>query len=325
MLSGASFLSAQPAGTPDPAGGDPSGYPAPKEVEAVKLKPPTKPVLLRYKMEAPQRYLVRTDARMAVKDREDLKKIHRNSLVVAYRPIQAQDMPAPIGWGGRAPGQVERLSPRVLVEVEKTGGYYTLPELFSAQERTHQIMRQAQLSYELEPRGQISDVVVHAPTHPLARSSMDQSALIAELMQPIFPVEPIGLGATWQQKATFRDAEGFVQMSQDVTNTLKLEEWRVHQGITCAYITIKQELGSGGRLRHQQLETQGASTGGGEGWIIFDFERGRVMKSYWKITSQGFVKALSGTSAQDMKTLAEAEVLVEVEVSAERISEEGEL
>lgn len=285
-------------------------------------KPPTMPStpqLLRYRVESPVRYLVRADSRMAVKDREDLKQVYRNSMVVAYRPIDAQFMPPAINWGGRPIPDSARSGVRILLEIEKTAGYFTQPELLAATERTHQIMRQAQMSYQLSPRGQVSDVVIHAPTHPLARSSVEQTALLAELMQPVFPEQPVGPGATWTQKATLRDGEGVAQMSQDLTNTFTLEAWRPCQAAACAYITIKQEVSNAGRLQHQQLETQGASTGGGEGWILFDPARGEVVKTSWKIQSQGFVKAKAKQGPDDMKDLAQAEVLVEVELSSERI------
>jgi hypothetical protein len=320
-------LPSVPATGPDGKPIVPTDYPEARQTGVLPPIPkppelPKTPLALRYRVDAPVRYLVRADSRVAVKGREDLKQLYRNSLVVSYRPIQAAMMPPAINWGGKAVAEVPRDGMRVLLEVEKTAGYFMRPELLAATERTHQVMRQAQMSYVLDARGKISDVVIHAPTHPLSRSSVEQTALMAELMQPVFPEQPIAPGATWTQTVVMRDGEGVAQMSQDLTNTFKLEEWRTCQDAACAYITIKQDVKSAGRIQHQQLETQGASVGGGEGWILFDPARGEVVKTYWKITSQGSVKALAGQGKDDMKELAQAEVLVEVELSSERIEPE---
>lgn len=314
---------------PDEEVEDPGkNYPDPVELSKGSLQPPKipqTPQILRYRIDRPLRYVVRGTNRMAVKGREDLKQVYRTSNVVRYDPLGESDPLPASRWHNEDQQQVEKipLQPgelRVMMEVEKSYGEFLQPDLLEQTERTHQIMRQARVSYRMTEQGQISDVRVHSPTHPLAKSSLAQTAHLAGTMQPAFPERAVGPGDTWDQAIVYRDAEGLAQMSEDSVNRYTFERWRPCRDSLCAYITIKQEMKSAARMKWRDQETQGASTGNGEGWLLFDYQRGEIVKSSWVLRGQGFVRAYADANVSDQKKeLANAEVLVELEVVTERV------
>jgi len=317
-------------GVPDPDEKvkDPGeNYPDPVELSKGSLQPPTipqTPQILRYRVDRPLRYVVRGTNRMAVKDREDLKQIYRTSNVVRYEPIEDAQVPAS-RWHNEDQEQVDKIplqagERRVMMEVEKSFGEFLQPDLLGQTERTHQVMRQARVSYRMTEQGQISDVRVHSPTHPLAKSSLSQVAHLSGTMQPALPERAVGPGDTWEQAIIYRDAEGLAQMSEDSVNRYTFERWRPCRDSLCAYITIKQEMKAAARMKWRDQETKGASVGYGSGWILFDYQRGEIVKSFWKLTGQGFVRAYADSKiSDDQKELAGAEVLVELEVTTERV------
>lgn len=317
-----------------PALKDPGGsYPTDPGVsipvpEAPKL--PEGPLPLRYKLDEKVSYLVRGTSRMAVRDREDMKQIYTSAIVVDYEPVALKALPA-TAWRSPQGAQDAQAAPpspdetRVLLSTRKAVGRFKRPVLFGEPERTHQIMRQAHLSYKLDPRGKVSDVRVHVPTHPLARGTLAQTTRMAELMQPVFPARPIGPGDTWTQELIYRDGEGIAKYSQDTVNTYTFKKWTPCRDTVCAMIEIKQEMKSAGRMVWRAQETRGTSLGGGEGLLLFDPHAGQVVKTLWKLKGQGNVKALQAVDGKPVdgkaptKTLADADVIVEVEITAERV------
>lgn len=312
---------------PPNQGADPNAekYPTPPKslikVPDASFKPPTEPVHLKYRLDRPLRYLVRGYHRQAVKGREDLKQLYKSSSVVQYRPLTRDEALPPGAWIEEAP---KKDAPKptgtpVLVSVEKAYGGFSQPALLKETERTHQILRQAVLSYHLQENGVVSGLKVHQPTNPLARSSMSQMSKMAEHMQPVLPDRPIKPGDTWTQTVKYRDTDKQTRFSQDVTNTYTFDRWRRCGQDICAFITIKQDLRVAARLDLKPQKTDASGAGGGEGWILFDHERGEVYKASWKLTSQGVTRATVPTKGGDPKTV-EAEVLVEVEVTSTRIN-----
>ena len=167
-------------------------YPEPPglvKVPDASFKPPTDPVQLKYRMDRPLRYLVRGYHRQAIKGREDLKQLYKSSSVVQYRPLTRGETLPPGAWIEAAPAKdaAPPTGTPVLVSVEKAYGGFSQPSLLKETERTHQILRQAVLSYHLQENGVVQGLRVHQPTNPLARSSMMQMSKMAEHMQPVLP------------------------------------------------------------------------------------------------------------------------------------------
>ncbi|MEM1347285.1 MAG: hypothetical protein AAGI01_01930 [Myxococcota bacterium] len=303
-------------------------YPEARESKTPILKAPalpTEPMKLEYALKAPLRYLVRGKHRAAVKGREDMRQIYTSSLLVTYAPM-APDAPLPaMAWMApsleSAPGGDKEGGARVLVSVEQAYGTFEEPPLLGDIERTHQILRQAVFSYVLRPTGKVTDVRIHEPTNPLSKFSMAQLVTAAENLQPVFPEEPVGPGSTWTQKFQYRDERGEVVFNEDASNVYKLEEWRPCRTGVCAYITIEQKMNASARLSSPGMRTDAASSGGGEGFMLFDPHTGQVVKTQWKIKGQGFTKAYATKDGKDSQ-LVDAEVLVDVEFTTERIEEE---
>ena len=305
-------------------------------------KPPTGARRLRYKLERPISYGFRGEHRAAVRDREDLKQVYRAAHTVTYTPVGPDEELPPPAWTldpaeqAQRAGALEDDEVRVLMEVEKSFGEFERPDLLGQTERTHQIMRQARISYRMREDGRIRDVRIHAPTHPLARNSIEQFARLASLMQPALPVRPVGPGDTWTQKITYRDGKGLAQFSQDSVNSYTFERWQTCGDTVCARIAVSQEMKSAGRMSFKARETRGASVGKGSGYILFDYRRGEVFMSNWELRGQGNVTAMErdedAAANQDgdgdgepVKELASAEVLVELEASSERMTPQGGL
>jgi len=287
------------------------------------IEPPAAPQLLQYKVSRPTRYIVRSSHKLAIKEREDLKQVYKSSVEVTYSPLENQSRPRSLWY--MPPPTIEGEPMLVGVSVSKARGEFVKPFLFGQTERTHQLMRQANFSYQLYPNGQTADHVFHAPSHPLGKSSFQQYSRLASTAQAVFPDRPVAPGSTWTQDVFYRDGEGLAQLSSDAVNTYKFEAWRPCRKSLCAYITITQDVKSAGRINDKNKETRGTSIGTGSGWLLFDYKSGELLKSNWKITSQGSVTALEKTGDEkdpEIKTLANATVLVEYEVTTERVDED---
>lgn len=291
---------------------------------------PRGPHRLEFKFLRPLTYSVRGTHRLAIEEREDLKQIYLSTARVRYEKIDARDRPESI-WPidvaqkedvTRAGGDDGATSFPVMMSVERSVGRYTYPELLAEQERVHQITRGAKLSYLIDPRGKIDDLQAHFPTNPLSKSSLEHFARMLSMSQAIFPDRPVKPGESWTQKILYRDGEGQAQLSEDSTNTFTFERWRSCRKSVCAFITFKQDLRAAGRLLVPDQETRGTSLGQGEGWLLFDYRAGEVVKSFVKITGQGAVEALSRKPSGDVTSDAKARVLVEYEVTSERVDSE---
>lgn len=289
---------------------------------------PTTPRVLRYKMTRPIEYVVRGNHRLAVQGRDDLEQRYVSSNVVRYTPLSSDDELPPRAWAMSLDDAAVDAKPlargetRVLMRVLKSYSSFELPNMLNAPERSHQILRQATLSYRMDDRGKIDDVRVHAPTHPLARGSIEQFARLAATTQPVFPTRPVGPGDTWEQNAVYRDADGLAQYSEDTVNTYTLERWRPCRNSVCALIKVEQEMKSAGRMLYNKQETRGATLGQGTGLLLFDYRRGEIVRSTWKLRGRGSVTALEKKGEGDdaeIKELADADVLVEIEVAADRV------
>lgn len=287
---------------------------------------PVAPQRLVLKFERPLEYAVRGTHRLAIEEREDLKQIYQSSVRVRYEPIKdIAQRPESLWQVSKPSGDMiakgEGLTP-LLLTVEVSTGRYTYPELLVEPERVHQITRAARLSYLISDTGKIEDVQVHEPTSALAKNSIEHFAHMLSLSQPVFPDRPVAPGDTWTQKILYRDSEGQAQLSEDSTNTYTFERWRSCRKGVCAFISIKQDLRAAGRLLIGEQETQGTSVGEGEGWILLDYETGEVVKSFLKLKGLGGVKALQKNDAGEVTDAANARVLVEYEVTSERIDAE---
>ncbi len=281
---------------------------------------------LELKFERPLEYAVRGTHRLAIKDREDLKQVYRSAVRVRYEKIADLARRPEANWrvsqdDGDALAKNKDLVP-MLLTVEKSTGQYTYPELLAEPERVHQLTRAAQLSYLITPRGKIEDVQVHEPTSALSKNSIEHFAHMLSLSQPVFPERPVSPGDTWQQKILYRDGDGLAQLSEDSTNTFVFERWRSCRRGVCALISFKQDLRAAGRLTAGEHETQGTSVGEGEGWILFDYETGEVVKSYLKLKGLGTVRALGKSKDGSLEEQASARVVTEYEVTSERIDAE---
>ncbi len=328
-------------GAPDPSNNDvPSAYDSYPEWEKAKeanaseddgkgslppIEIPKGPHRLEFKMLRPVEYAVRGMHRLAIQDREDLKQVYMSSAKVRYEKLKdLSDRPESI-WVVSKPHEEGAAQRRdmmpVLVSVEKSAGRYTYPELLADQERVHQITRNAKLSYLLSPQGKIEDVQVHAPTNPLAKTSLEHFSTMLSMSQAAFPDKPVGPGDTWTQKILYRDADGLAQLSEDSTNTFTFDRWRSCRKSVCAFIRFKQDLRSAGRLLVADEETRGTSIGEGEGWILFDYKAGEVVKAYMKLKGLGSVEAFS-KKPSGVSPDAKARVLVEYEVVTERVDSE---
>ncbi len=311
-------------------------YPYEEAVKSPVVKPPKQPegpVKLRYKVEAPVRYLVRGTHRSGVRDREALRQSYTSSSVVSYRPVaEGEELPraAWMGLEGPKKGDDEASeeaasgSPRIMVEVEKAYGGFEQPALLKETERTHQILRQARLSYVLEPNGKVSDVRVHEPTSPIGRSSFEQIRKLSQSIQPVFPERAVSIGDSWTQDVVYEDKRGSVVANQNSKDTYTFTSWRPCRESLCAYITIKQDMRSAALSGGGDSRSEASSAGKGEGWMLFDPFVGQVVKTYWKLNGQGRVRVREKGETDDGKPVAqiEAEVVVEAEVTAERIDGE---
>lgn len=287
------------------------------------IEPPAAPQLLQYKVARPTRYIVRSSHKLAIKDREDLKQIYKSSVEVTYSPLEQQSRPESLWY--MPPPTIDGEPTLVGVNVSKARGEFVKPYLFGKTERTHQLMRQASFSYQLYPNGQTADHLFHAPSHPLGKSSFQQYARLASTAQAVFPDRPVAPGSSWTQDVFYRDGEGLAQLSSDAVNTYTFEAWRPCRKSLCAYITITQDVKSAGRINDKNKETRGTSIGAGSGWLLFDYKNGELLKSTWKIKSQGSVTALEKTGDEKnpkIEELANATVLVEYEVTTERVDED---
>jgi hypothetical protein len=305
-------------------------YPYEEAIKAPVVKPPEQPegpVTLRYKVDAPVRYLVRGKHRSGVRDREELRQIYTSSSVVRYRPVATGEELPRAAWmslegADDAPGEAGEGATRIMVEVEKAYGGFERPALLKQTERTHQILRQARLSYVLEPNGKVSDVRVHEPTSPIGRSSFEQIRTLAQSIQPVFPERAVTIGDSWTQDVVYEDKRGSVVANQNSKNTYTFTAWRPCRESLCAYITIKQGMRSAALSGGGDSRSEASSAGEGEGWMLFDPFAGQVVKTYWKLTGQGKVrvreKAQKGDAGEPVAQV-EAEVVVEAEVTAERI------
>lgn len=287
---------------------------------------PQAPKVLALKFERPIAYSVRGTHRLAVEDREDLKQIYQSTARVRYERIKdVSQRPEPL-WAVDASGAEALTKDATLVPmlltVERSLGRYTYPELLAEPERVHQITRAARLSYLISGTGKIEDVQVHEPTSSLARNSIEHFAHMLSLSQPVFPERAVSPGDTWNQKIFYRDGEGQAQLSEDSTNVYTFERWRSCRTGVCAFITVKQDLRAAGRLLVGDQETRGTSVGEGEGWILFDYETGEVVKSFMMIKGLGGVEALQKSDDGGVKSAAKARVVVEYEVTSERIDSE---
>ena len=327
---------AQDKGDPKEAPTSEEDYPYEEAIKSPVVKPPKQPdgpVKLRYKVEAPVRYLVRGKHRAGVRDREAMRQIYTSSSVVSYRPVaEGEELPR-AAWmalekarkaDGADATKAASGSPRIMVEVEKAYGGFEQPALLKETERTHQILRQAKLSYVLEPNGKVSDVRVHEPTSPIGRSSFEQIRTLAQSIQPVFPERAVGIGDTWTQDVVYEDKRGTVVANQNSKNTYTFTSWRPCRESLCAYITIKQDMRSAALSGGGDSRSEASSAGQGEGWMLFDPFVGQVVKTYWKLNGQGKVRVREKGETEDGKPVAqiEAEVVVEAEVTAERIDGE---
>lgn len=286
---------------------------------------------LEFKFLRPLTYSVRGTHRLAIEDREDLKQVYLSTARVHYARIEGErpesiwpidvSQREDVTRAGGDDNKEDAFLP-LMMSVERSVGRYTYPELLAEPERVHQITRGAKLSYLIDPRGEIKDLQAHFPTNPLAKSSLEHFARMLSMSQAIFPDKPVKPGESWTQKILYRDGEGQAQLSEDSTNTFTFERWRSCRKSVCAFITFKQDLRAAGRLLVSEQETRGTSLGGGEGWLLFDYRAGEVVKSFVKITGQGTVEALSKKPSGDVTSDAKARVLVEYEVSSERVDSE---
>ena len=290
--------------------------------------PPEEPIVLQYKVDAPVRYLVRGKHRQAVKDREDLKTVYNSSSVVSYRPVLEGETLPRDAWMVLEKEKDEQASEggkKIVLEVEKAYGGFEQPALLKQTERTHQIMRQARISYTLMPNGKVEGVRIHEPTSPLGRSSFEQIRTLAGAVQPVFPTHGVKPGDSWSQEIVYEDAFGQVRANQDSKNTYTFQKYQECRQTLCAYITIRQKMKSASISGSEDARAEGSSAGDGEGWMLFDYQKGEVVKTFWKLTGQSTVKVRQKASAKSdgQEPVAEvtAEVFVDAEISAERLDE----
>jgi hypothetical protein len=274
-----------------------------RHVPPLKLTPPTDPVKLVFQHDQPVRYLITSVSRMGIKDRPGLRQVHETTHAVTYTPLEKMDN-----------GHV-----RMEVGVDVAWGRYNEPLPFD-QARGRDLLRQARFRYTIDEHGKIDQVEIDGLTDPLARPSLEHMANFAKSMQPPLPQTLVKPGDFWTQTFSHRDEEGIAHLAGDTKNTYTLKAWRPCRGAMCAFIEIKQEIKSAGKLMDRNMETRGAGVGTGAGWMLFDFKKGQVVKSKWTMVTESWVKVL--IDGQDKRTAErgpEARIQVEVESTAERI------
>ncbi len=143
-------------------------------------------------------------------------------------------------------------------------------------------------------------------------------------MQPVFPKRAVSIGDSWTQDIIYEDKRGSVVANQDSKNVYTFTAWRPCRESLCVYITIKQEMRSAALSGGGDSRAEASSAGTGEGWMLFDPFAGQVVKTYWKLNGQGKVRVRQKGESEGQEPVAqvEAEVVVEAEVTAERIDGE---
>ncbi len=269
------------------------------------LEPPSEPVALRFRFDEPMRMDVNNSSRMGFDQRPDLRQIYHSGMALEYTPISHEERDALRAWPIASD---DREAPDdavpVLVTIYEFSGTFESPHELTDSARTHQILKDAAFSYLISPRGQVYDFRVHPPTNPLARASLEDLQRLITGSHPLLPDEPVEPGDTWTDSIELAFEEGNVVKTQDVTLTYRFERWGRCDMAYCALIEVDLEVKAAGRLTDGDFETQSGSVGTSSGWILFDHETGRVVRSRFELDTQGNTTARRrvGDTIEDLAT-----------------------
>lgn len=262
---------------------------------------PTEPVRLRFRYSSPLRYDFTNTSRMGFEDKPNLRQIYRSGMAIEYRPLTELEravlpqwrMKVSLGENATEPhGQI------VLATVFSFSGTFEEPHELTDSARTHQILKDAAFSYRISDQGDISDLRIHPPTNPLARSSLEDVARLLGQAHPIFPDEPVEPGATWERTISLSVEDRAVVKATDITLTYSFDQWDQCGIAQCAIISVEQEVKAAGRLLYDGNETRSASAGSGSGQFVFDYKAGEIRSSRWNLSVRGDTKAMQRAGDQ---------------------------
>lgn len=304
-----------------PPGSDPETsevLPQQKVVQIADPDPtPTEPVELRYRFTEPLRYDFTNASRMGFEDKPDLRQIYRSGMAVEYRPLTEIEraiipqwrMDVNVGDNPKeAQGQI------VLATIYAFSGSFEEPYELIDTARTHQILKDAAFSYRITERGDISDLRIHPPTNPLARSSLEDVARLLGQAHPVFPEEPVGPGSTWKRTISLSFKDRAVVKAQDIELIYTFKEWDLCGVAQCAVISVDQHVKAAGRLLYDGNETRSASAGEGSGQFLFDYKAGEVRGSRWNLSVRGDTKAMQ-RAGSDIRELAAVNFHLEMDTT----------
>lgn len=279
---------------------------------------PTEPVTLRFRYTEPLRYDFTNTSRMGFEDKPSLRQIYRSGMAVEYRPLTEMERAVLPQWAMQVDLGDDAKDPEgqiVLATVFAFSGSFEEPHELTDTARTHQILKDAAFSYRLSDRGDISDLRIHPPTNPLARSSLEDIARLLGQAHPIFPEEPVGPGSTWTHQISLSFEDGAVVKAMDVDLSYHFERWDQCGIAQCAIINVEQDVKAAGRLLYGSNETRSASAGQGSGQFIFAYEAGEIRSSRWNLSVRGDTTALQRESGA-IRELASVNFHLEVDTKA---------
>ena len=269
------------------------------------LRPPSGAIRLAFNFDESYRMDVNNTSRMGFDQRPDLRQVYHSGMALEYSPIDDATRESLPTWRIGAPEEdIPDDARPVLVTAYEFSGSFESPRELRDSARTQQILKDAAVSFRITPQGRIYDFRVHSPTNPLARSSFEDLMDLISASHPLLPAEPIAPGHTWSQNIEIRVEDNAVVKTQDVTLNYRFDRWGRCDSHYCAVIEIEQDVQAAGRMLDGDYETRSATVGSSEGWILFDHETGRVVRSRFELDAQGNTAARRrvGDEIQELAT-----------------------
>lgn len=284
----------------DPSATISSGAMEPRDVvprDGLAEDPPEEAVSLRFRFDSPTRYRVNNTSRMGFEDRPGFRQVYNSGLSIEYRPISQLQRDLFPQW----PMEVELseapevLGQPILVTISAFSASFDQPFPLQDTARTHQLLKDAAFSYRITDRGNVSDLRIHPPTSPLARSSIEEVVRLLAASHPLLPEDDVEPGDSWSHTISLEaDDEGVIK-THEVELTYTFDKWSRCGLHFCAVIDVDQEMKAAGRMVQSNQETRSATAGTSTGSFLFDPQEGRIIRSRWDLDAQGNTKVLQRT------------------------------